>query len=66
MLSERRQSTRTIDLYDMSMIVKAVETESRLVIVWHWGVGVVGKWGMTSKGHRILFGGDENVPNCLG
>ena len=41
----------------MSRIGKSIETESRLVVARGWGRG---RWGVTSNGYRVSFGGDEN------
>ena len=63
MLRERARHKRSyiiqFRLYEISRIVKFIETESRLVVGSGWGKGGLGEWPL--NGDRVSFGGDENA-----
>ena len=49
--------------YEISRIVKSIETEGRLVVARGWGKAEIGR---LLNGHRVSFGSDEGVWELVG
>lgn len=63
MLSEVRYKKPhivSLSLYAMSRPGQSIEAKSRLMVARSEGT-----WGLTAKGYRISFWGDENIPELF-